>query len=169
LWSAASAEARLVIAGLFGGLTLEEIAGLRFEDIDFEASVARVHDAAGGRNCTVRDPFRRLLLERRHGQRAAPLADAQGRSLPAEDLEGLVACAACDAGLASPGEITAEALRHTYFAYLVRQGARLAEIGEFVGRVAPAAFREYGRLSPPGPGLPLESIEPVFPALRAAG
>jgi len=42
----------------------------------------------------------------------------------------------------------------------------LADIAEMCGRIAPAAFREYGRLSPPGPGLPLAQIDPVFPALR---
>ena len=70
---------------------------------------------------------------------------------------------------AAPGhatEVASEVLRHTYFAYLIRQGARLADIGEFIGRIPPAAFREYGRLSPLGPGLPLERIDPVFPALR---
>jgi hypothetical protein len=146
--------------------SLEEIAALRYEDIDFEANFAHV-TGAGGRNCTLRDPLRRLLIERRSASRGdAPLANARGGPLSRDDLEGLVTCAACDAGLANPAEVTADAMRHTYFAYLIRQGARLAEIGEFIGGIPPAAFREYGRLSPPGPGLPLEQIEPVFPALR---
>jgi integrase len=68
--------------------------------------------------------------------------------------------------LSNPADISTEVLRHTYFAYLVRQGARLSEIAEFVGHIPPAAFRDYGRLSPPGPGLPMEEIDPVFPALR---
>jgi succinoglycan biosynthesis transport protein ExoP len=57
-------------------------------------------------------------------------------------------------------------LRHTYAAYLVRQGVRLADMGGIIGPIAPAVLREYGRLSPPGPGLPLDRIDPVFPVLR---
>jgi len=85
------------------------------------------------------------------------------------DGEWHAACAAYDAGLSNPKEVNSDLLRHTYVAYLVRQGARLADIGDIIGHIAPAAFREYGRLSPPGPGLPLERIDPVFPALRHSG
>ena len=64
------------------------------------------------------------------------------------------------------GEVTAETLRHTYLAWLVRQGARFAEIGEFIGRLSPAAHHEYLLLAPPGPGRPMEEIDPVLPVLR---
>jgi integrase len=167
LWTAAMPDARVVIAGLLGGLSLEELAALRFEHVDLDACYVRVPDIST-RSCTLRDPLRRLLIERHAAKgREAPLTGALGEPLSGADLEGLIACAACDAGLANPEEVTSETLRHTYFAYLIRQGARLAEIGEFIGHVPPAAFRDYGRLSPPGPGLPLEEIDPVFPALRA--
>jgi uncharacterized protein involved in exopolysaccharide biosynthesis len=167
LWAAAMPDARVVIAGLLGGLSLEELAALRYEHVDLDACYVRVPDIST-RSCTLRDPLRRLLIERHAAKgREAPLTGARGEPLSGADLEGLITCAACDAGLANAEEVTSETLRHTYFAYLIRQGARLAEIGEFIGRVPPAAFRDYGRLSPPGPGLPLEEVDPVFPALRA--
>jgi uncharacterized protein involved in exopolysaccharide biosynthesis len=147
LWQAATPGARIAIAGL-------------------NANVARMPDVST-RACTLREPLRRLLIEeqRRKGGEA-PLADTRGMPLSVADIEGLIACAAHDAGLANPDELTADSLRHTYLTYLIRQGTRLAEIGEFVGHVAPAVFRDYARLSPPGPGLALEDIDPVFPALR---
>jgi uncharacterized protein involved in exopolysaccharide biosynthesis len=167
LWAAAVPDAQLVIAGLLGGISPEELAALRYEHVDLDASYLRV-PGISGRACTLRDPLRRLLIERRRARGgAAPLADARGAALTAADLDGLIACAAHDAGLTNAGEVTSETLRRTYFAYLVRQGARLAEIGEFIGRLSPAAYREYGQLSPHGPGRPLEEIDPVFPALRA--
>jgi uncharacterized protein involved in exopolysaccharide biosynthesis len=166
LWEAAMPEARVVIAGLLGGVSIDELSALRYAHVDTDACYVRV-PGISGRCCTLRDPLRRLLIERRAAKGGdAPLADARGEPLAAAALEGLIACAAHDAGLAHAGEVTSETLRHTYFAYLVRQGARLAEIGEFIGRISPAAYREYGPLSPPGPGLPLEDIDPVFPALR---
>ena len=166
LWQAATPGARVAIAGLMGGLSTEELAALRYRHVDLHANIARVPEVST-RACTLREPLRRLLIEeqRRKGGEA-PLADARGMPLSVADIEGLIACAAHDAGLANPDEVTTESLRHTYLAYLIRQGTRLAEIGEFVGHVAPAVFRDYARLSPPGPGLALEDIDPVFPALR---
>ena len=165
LWAAASPDAKLVIAGLFGGMTTEELAQLRCESIDFEDE--RVYFGGSNRSAPLREPMKRLLQERQ-AKRTAGLAltDAHGAALGLADLEGLISLTACDAGLANPGEVNAAVLRHTYLAYLVRQGARLADLGDIVGYVAPAAFREYGRLSPSGPGLPLAQIDPVFPTLR---
>jgi uncharacterized protein involved in exopolysaccharide biosynthesis len=168
LWAAASLDTRLVIAGLFGGMTAEEIAELRYDSIDFGTD--RAYLGGSNRSASLREPLKRLLKERQSKYGAGPaLADARGVPLSGADLEGLIACAACDAGLANPAEVTSQVLRHTYLAYLVRQGARLSDIGGIIGYMAPAAFREYGRLSPSGPGLPLDQIDPIFPALRSGG
>lgn len=166
LWAAGSPDARLVIAALLGGLSIEEIGALRCEDIDLDAGSLQLAGASA-RSCALREPLRHLLSERcaaGGGQRV--LAGSQGETLSSADLEGLIACAACDAGLANAVEVNSEVLRHTYAAYLVRQGARLTDLGGIIGYLAPAVLREYGRLSPPGPGLSLEQIDPVFPALR---
>ena len=166
LWAAGSPDARLVIAAMLGGLSIEEVGALRYEDIDLDAGCLHLAGAST-RSCALREPLRHLLSERRAaGGGQAILAGSQGDPLASADLEGLIACAACDAGLANAVEVNSEVLRHTYLAYLVRQGARLADLGGIIGPVAPAVLREYGRLSPPGPGLPLEQIDPVFPALR---
>ncbi len=168
LWAAASPDTRLVIAGLFGGMTAEELAELRYESIDFETE--RAYLGGSNRSAALREPLQRLLKERQAKYGAGPaLADARGAPLSGADLEGLISCAACDAGLANPAEVTSQVLRHTYLAYLVRQGARLADIGGFIGPMAPAALREYGRLSPSGPGLPLAEIDPIFPAFKERG
>ena len=165
LWAASSPDSRLVIAGLFGGMTLEDLAALRYESIDADNN--SVYLGSSNRSTPLREPIRRLLAERQSRNGAGPaLTDARGAPLSVVDLEGLIGCAAFDAGLANPAEVTADTLRHTYLAYLVRQGARLADVSGIVGPIAPAALRDYGRLSPPGPGLPLEQIDPVFPALR---
>jgi integrase len=131
LWAAAMPDARVMIAGLLGGLSLEEIAGLRYEHVDEGAGSVRLQGGVG-RSFTLRDPLRRLLDERRTARNGSgPFVDERGAPLSGADLEGLLTCAACDAGLSDAAEVTSEAL------------------------------------SPPGPGLPLEDVDPVFPALRA--
>jgi integrase len=166
LWDAGSPDARLVIAGLLGGLAIEELGRLRYEDIDVDGGRIQTPGPTT-RSLTLHEPLQQLLKARKAAQGGgAMLADTEGDALSTADLEGLIACTACDAGLAYATEVNSEVLRHTYLAYLVRQGARLADIGGIIGRIAPAMVREYGHLSPPGPGLPLDQINPVFPALR---
>jgi succinoglycan biosynthesis transport protein ExoP len=166
LWDAGSPDARLAIAGMLGGLSIQELAALRHEDIDIDAGCIRT-PGASSRSLVAHEPLKQLLSERHSTEDGqALLSDPRGEALSIADLEGLIACAACDAGLAYPAEVNSEVLRHTYAAYLVRQGARLADIGGIIGHVSPATVRDYGRLSPPGPGLPLEQIDPIFPALR---
>jgi len=168
LWGAATDQARLVVAALFNGLTIEEVSALRSEHIDSSAESIEI-PGGGGPRVALREPLKGLLAKRRSdGDAPWPLADSTIAATEVDQLEGLVACAAVDASIANPDEVTSAVLRHTYVAYLVRQGARLSEVGGMVRHMTPARLREYGRLSPSGPGLPLAQIDPVHPALRAA-
>ena len=56
-------------------------------------------------------------------------------SVSAEDLSALITYSANDAGIAKPNEVTPDALRHTYLAFLVRQGLKLSEIRRVAGRL----------------------------------
>ncbi|WP_051331855.1 GumC family protein [Methylocaldum szegediense] len=153
LLEAATLKAKQAIALLLSGLTLEEIAELRREQFDHASN--KLH-TEGNHPRTV--PIPRLLKRW--------LADSE--DLPnSEDLESLIACAAIDSGLAQPETINAAALRHTYISYLVRQGIRLSELERVVGPLPSKALASYGRFSPPGPGLPAESVPLIHPALRS--
>lgn len=162
LWTAADAAGRLVVAGLLGGLAPAELSRLRWEDIDLAAGSCRVAGPAGrilplGAAC-------RAALEALSPATTGPvLATRDGAALIEADLAGLVAAAAHDAGLASPGDVSPETLRHTYVAFLVRQGARFADLGHIVGDIPPSAFVVYGPMSPPGPGRPLEQVATEYP------
>lgn len=153
LLEAATLKAKQAIGLLLSGLTPEEISELRTEQFDHDSNQLR---AEGKTPRTVPIPRR---LKRW-------LADSD--DLPnSEDLESLIACAAIDSGLAQPETIDAAALRHTYISYLVRHGIRLSELERIVGRLPPKALAGYGRFSPPGPGLPAESVPLIYPALRS--
>jgi hypothetical protein len=52
----------------------------------------------------------------------------------------MLTCAALDAGLAGAAGISAEALRHTGIAWLVRQGLRFSELAGLVGRPSAEAL-----------------------------
>ena len=82
-----------------------------------------------------------------------------------DDLQGTLTWVAHDAGLSRPGEISVETLRHTCFAWLVRQGLKLGELPRVGGALAPSVLASYAVFSPPGAGLSLEQIASAHPAL----
>ena len=169
LWGAATSDGRLALAALFSGLTLAELAGLKWNAVDLEA-----------RQLTLLTPRPRLAaltpplaqeLESREPERRDSVAvatSASGGALTVDDLAGLIAAAAHDSGIDEAEEVDAETLRYTYIAFLIRQGARLSELEHVAGPIPPASFLRYRSLSPRGPGLPVSTLERVFPAFRTA-
>jgi succinoglycan biosynthesis transport protein ExoP len=67
--------------------------------------------------------------------------------------------------LPEPEEITAEAIRHSYIAYLVRQGLRLSDLEHITGYLDPSVITRYGAYSPPQPGRHIYEIELLHPAM----
>jgi hypothetical protein len=63
--------------------------------------------------------------------------------------------------------VSPAALRHTYVAFLVRQGIRFADLTQVVGRLPAETLSDYSTLSPAGARISLEAVERVLPALRA--
>jgi uncharacterized protein involved in exopolysaccharide biosynthesis len=168
LWSAATKDARLALSALFSGLTLEELAGLEWKDVDVEALRLRVR--ATHRTHVLTSPLKEELGGRMsaHADNGAVATSASGARFSVKDLEGLIAAAAYDARLAQVESIDADTLRHTYISYLVRQGVRLSDLEEFVGPVSPALYLQYRNLSPAGPAASGRLVERVYPAFAAA-
>jgi uncharacterized protein involved in exopolysaccharide biosynthesis len=162
---AAAGEARFAVALLLLGLTTDELVALREADLP-----------ADGANLQVGGPARRVLAlpawltACRPAPSGAPdaplLRDASGAALSAADVESMLTCAALDAGLGGAAGISADALRHTGIAWLVRQGLRFSELAGLVGRPSAEALAGYADLAPDGPKRGLAEIEPLMPALR---
>jgi polysaccharide biosynthesis transport protein len=104
------------------------------------------------------------LLERTDG-RPAWNPDDPGLRI---DLSAALVCAAVDSGLPEPQEITADVIRHSYIAYLVRQGLRLSDLEQITGYLEPSALSSYGAYSPPQQGRHIYEIELLHPALNSA-
>jgi integrase len=161
LIEAAVSEARPALVALLSGLQLEEILALRGRDIDAASRQIRLP----GRSAPLAEPLA-CLFDPKAEPDAPVFRKADGGGLTAEELEANVAFAAHDARLIQPEEVSAAALRHTYIAYLVRQGARFGDLGRLIGRLPAEAMAAYGPLAPPGAKRPLEEIDPILPALR---
>jgi len=163
LLAAADDTARLAIALALLGVTGDELVALRVDDL------------APGGELRVGQPPRRLSLPANITALAARCAAgrpadaalfaAAGAPFSVEDLQGTLTWVAHDAGLSRPGEISVETLRHTCFAWLVRQGLKLGELPRVGGALAPSVLASYAVFSPPGAGLSLEQIASAHPAL----
>ncbi len=167
LLEAADPDARLLIACLLSGLEINEAQDLRWGDIDTGAGELHV-DGKNRRVIPVTAPLAALVSECAASDVQADAAvwqDASGGPLGAADLAALVSCAAHDAGLTTPTEVTPEALRHTHLAYLVRQGIRLGDLAKLAGYISPTVLATYGVMSPPGAAVALDPDRFVYPAL----
>lgn len=157
LLNAANLKGKQLIALLLSGLTLDEAASLTPGRIDLSRQVIEL-DA--GRTLPV-NPYL-MSLFKQSGHYPAWLAD---QAATPEDLAAILHYTVIDAGLSNPKEIDGDAIRHTYIVYLVRQGLRLSELEQVVGRLAPTVISSYGAYSPPRPGHGIDKIERLHPVL----
>jgi uncharacterized protein involved in exopolysaccharide biosynthesis len=162
LWDLAEPPQRELMALLLCGVGPEECALLSAEDFLLDDSSLRVPGKAP-RKIDLPPAARKLFSE----HAPVPLwADAESPAASVAELAGRIPLLASDAGVAQPQEMTADALRHGYLAFLVRQGARLTELERIVGSVPDNHLKAYAALSPAGPGKRLDAVERVYPALR---
>jgi uncharacterized protein involved in exopolysaccharide biosynthesis len=162
LWNAADARGKVAIGALLGGLSATETLALQWTDVDLAAAALLV-PGTPPRTLPISSALRDALAGMGTPSDRHVLATPAQGTLDLADLAGLIATAAHDAGVAGAGEVTPEALRHTYLAFLVRQGARFADLARVAGYVSPAVLMAYGPLSAPGPGRPIEGIRLDYP------
>lgn len=159
LLNASTLKGKQLIALLLSGLTIDEAASLSTDQFDLKMTTITLSDPAH-RTLTINHPLKSLFDQ--SGGYPVWIANKPRSS---EDLIACLLCASLDSGLPNPMEITAEAIRHSYIIYLVRQGLRLSELEQIVGCVEPLAISEYSSYSPPQKGLGINDIELLHPAL----
>ena len=160
LWELADDAERQVIGLLLSGLRPNEIAGLAPDDFDLDACSVRVKNDAGERVIVLANALCQLFAE------ADPLpAWAGSGSEHLQEVLQRIPLLAMDAGVAHAQEVDAEALRHTYLVYLVRQGARLTELHRIAGPMGAAEVQRYAPYSPSGASRPLEQLTLAYPVL----
>jgi uncharacterized protein involved in exopolysaccharide biosynthesis len=159
LLDASNLKGKQVICLLLSGLTLDEATALKAEQIDPATATITVPDPAP-RTLNLNQGLKSLFAQ----SGGHPVWDADKPASTA-DLSAALLCAAVDSGLPNPGEITAEALRHSYIAYLVRQGLRLSDLEQITGYLEPSVISSYSAYSPPQQGLSIEDVDFLYPAL----
>ena len=164
LLGAAPGDLRAAIALLAMGLTRREVIDLRRGDIDRDAGVVHVQ---GPSERAVPLPSNILAMLPDDGRRAeAPLlSGSDGLSRP-DDLDAALLYAAHDAGIEHADQVTPHALRHTYVAFLLRQGMRFSELVKLVGHLPADTLAAYKALSPTGPRQSHDGVDQLLPAIR---
>jgi len=163
LLNASNLKGKQVISLLLSGLSLDEAASLKAGQIDLVSSTINITGSAP-RILTINRALKSLFAQ-------SDGRPAWGADKPASphDLAAVLLCAAVDSGLPNPDEITAEAIRHSYIVYLVRQGLRLSDLEQITGNLEPSVISSYSSYSPPQQGLSIDNVELLHPALESIG
>ena len=165
LLGAADADTRRALGLLLSGVAPEEAVMLRWRDIDPATHTLRVGGSAS-RVVPLGDGAA-SLLERGSTDADLPLLPGpHGEGATLESLAAQVLCAAHDAGLEHVQDASPAAVRHSYIAYLVRQGARFADLTRWVGPLDAEQLSAYSALAPEGPRLAGASIRRHHPSLE---
>lgn len=156
-------KAKLLIALLLSGMTLEEISALQDDDVDC-AKDKLVVRGSSPRSIPLNHIVKSFFVDL-----DCRLTNPAGEPLAGDDLAALLACAVIDAGLSAPEEVNAASLRHTYMIYLVKQGIRLSDLELIIGYIAPTELSGYRVYSPTGPGCSFTEIDLCYPGFKGEG
>jgi integrase len=159
LINASNLKGKQLIGLLLSGVSINEAAMLRPNQIDLEAATINL-DGTSPRTIPLSNSLKSLFIES-DGHPVWSPGDA-GTCI---DLSAALVCAAVDSGLPDPEEINADAIRHSYITYLVRQGLRLSDLEQITGHLEPSVISSYSGYSPPQQGRHICDIELIHPAL----
>jgi succinoglycan biosynthesis transport protein ExoP len=169
LLDAADDESRVALMALLSGVTPEELIELTWNDVDLDTSTIRIPRPMPRAilvGSEIAGLFAAIKQQRRAEADDRLLGGASGTSSLISHLEAVVSYAAHDAGLDQAAEITPNVIRHTFIAFLVRQGIRFSELARVVGPLPAGVTAAYGAIVPTVTRRPLDETDRVIPALR---
>ncbi len=162
---ASGEESRLVMLLLLSGVDLDEALALHWSDVDLARATMRV-GGDSGRDIVLGGALRQLLEGTAVEAGSQLLVRSSGRPATRSTIDAQILGAAHDAAIEDAGEVTSACLRHTYLAFLLRQGIRFADLTRIVGLLPAETVSAYSALSPPGPRLDIAQVQLLHPALR---
>jgi integrase len=158
-------DSRLVMLLLLSGVTLEEALKLRWSDVDLARGTIRVGEESA-RDIALGGTLRRCLVAGPKVPGSDLLVGHPGRPVTRDSIDAQVLYAAHDAAIEDASQVTSDCLRHTYLAFLVRQGIRFADLVRLVGHLPAELVGAYSALSPPGARIGVAEVQLLHPALR---
>lgn len=169
LLRASDSTARALLLSMLSGLAAEELAALRWSDLDLAHAMLRVPGPVAREFPLTPAQSRAWRAARSAHAGADSDAVLPARAGPSESagaLDTLVACAAHDAGLDRADEVTPASLRHTYLAFMARQGTRFSELAKIAGPLPASAIAHYGAMAPAGARRAIMQVELELPGVR---
>ena len=162
-----------LLACLLCGLSPEEVVSLQWQHLDTRRNSLKVPGQAS-RELPLNVQLRNLVdVTGTDGTPPVPsdplFTHGAGSPLDATDVQAIVTSSAFDADLSDPQSVTPESLRHTYIAFLVRQGLRFSELGSLVGRLSAdmlKAMTTLAQAASAGPRVGVAEVQQLLPALR---
>jgi succinoglycan biosynthesis transport protein ExoP len=158
-------DSRMIMLLLLSGVSLEAAVKLRWSDVDLARGAIRVGDESA-RDIALGGALRRCLAAGPKVLGSDLLVGHSGRPVTRDSIDAQILYAAHDAGIEDANQITSDCLRHTYLAFLVRQGIRFADLTRLVGHLPAELVGAYSTLSPPGTRIGMAEIQLLHPALR---
>jgi integrase len=151
LQAATRTQDRLILAtGLYMGLRVSELTKLEIGDINWEESTALIREAKGDKDRVVPIPFTlvkqlRDLIGTRTGGFLFSSPHGGGR-LSSRAIQRMIKRVAARAGIVDadkPRKVTPHRLRHTAATRLLRSGADLIQVRDFLGHSSVATTQIY--------------------------
>lgn len=152
---------------LLGGLGPEEVLAAGWSDVDLDAGSIRV-GGTSARALALFEPLRTLLARLPRGEWPGLMPPVGDHPMTIDELSSDLLFAAHDAGIERPSEVTPTAVRHTYLAFLARQGIRLGDLTKLAGRVPADLAAIYSGYAPAGVRLTLNEVERLMSGVAAA-
>lgn len=153
-------KGRQLIGLLLSGLSKQEIANLKQDDIDFINNTIRV--TGNEERTLVLHPALNQWFKQ---SEFCPAWENGQRPVTEKMLDSILVYSVADAGM-NPKKISAEAISHSYIMYLVKQGIRLSELITIVGTMEPVLLAQYSHYSPPEKkGLSVSEVNQLYPSL----
>ncbi len=166
---AAEDSTLMLISTILSGLSIEEAAGLCWNQINLKSGEIKV-SGEDARTVPIPTRLRAMFAQHVHSDEVVDgriWKNKENVPLSVGDLTEFILDAVQDANLSNPSEIDEHAIRYTYLAYLIRQGIGREELERISGKLSHVFKTAYSILSPPGSGLTIEEIETVYPTLQS--
>ena len=160
LYNAADSTTKQLIFVLLNGVSAEELLLIQREHIDLDNGKITV---PGHNRRDLQLPAAISELFSKDDEPALGWKESNEIILDREELDARLQLAALDGKLPGSGQIIAQDLRHTYISYLVRQGVRLSELEQIVGKMPSKVLLSYRQFSPAESDKPLKEISTIYP------
>lgn len=159
-------KSKLLVYLLMSGVSADNLAGLRWQDIDVTTGLINQSESfvnGWSRENPITTLLQQLESEIDFSSDESIWADKQGNPLSAAELDSVISYLAHDAGISNPQEINSAVLLYTYLAYLSRQGLRFTLLSDICQQIPEFSLDMFQQFSPPGKKKDYSEIQLNYP------